>query len=117
MRTEALPFSHDAPPSEPSGTAHQRHRPEQTLPYQVVEQHSLQTVPARLDLREFDESLASANGFSLHAGVAAEADQRVKLERLCRYISRPTVSVERLSLTAQGRIRYALKAPYRDCAV
>lgn len=28
-------------------------------------------------------------GFSLHAGVAARVDQRQKLERLCRYISRP----------------------------
>jgi hypothetical protein len=31
--------------------------------------------------------LAQANGFSLHAGVAAEAGERSKLERLCRYIS------------------------------
>ena len=31
-------------------------------------------------------------GFSLHAGVAARADQRAKLERLYRYISRPAVS-------------------------
>ena len=31
--------------------------------------------------------LAKANGFSLHAGVAAQAHQRRKLERLCRYIS------------------------------
>jgi hypothetical protein len=50
----------------------------------------------------------------LHAGVAAEADQRGKLERLCRYIARPAVAIERLSLTAQGHIHYALKTPYRD---
>ena len=36
------------------------------------------------------------------------------LERLCRYITRPAVSTERLSLTAQGNIRYRLKTPYRD---
>jgi len=58
--------------------------------------------------------VANANGFSLHAGVATEGHQRTKLERLCRYISRPAVSVERLSLTSQGNIRYALKTPYRD---
>ena len=29
-------------------------------------------------------------------------------------ITRPTVSTERLSLTAQGNIRYRLKTPYRD---
>ena len=28
--------------------------------------------------------LASADGFSLHAGVAAGADERQKVERLCR---------------------------------
>ena len=31
-----------------------------------------------------------------------------------RYITRPAVSTERLSLTAQGNIRYRLKTPYRD---
>jgi hypothetical protein len=46
--------------------------------------------------------------------VAVEADQRGKLERLCRYVSRPAVAIEGLSLTAQGHIRYALKTPYRD---
>jgi hypothetical protein len=60
------------------------------------------------------ERVVQANGFSLHAGVAAEAEERGKLERLCRYISRPAVATERLSLTAQGHIRYALKTPYRD---
>jgi hypothetical protein len=40
-----------------------------------------------------------------HAGVADEAYQRGKLGRLCRYIARPAVAIERLSLTAQGRIR------------
>jgi hypothetical protein len=60
------------------------------------------------------EPVAQAAGFSLHAGVAAAAHQRKKLERLCRYITRPPVAVERLSLTPQGNIRYALKTPYRD---
>ena len=54
------------------------------------------------------------SGFSLHAGVAAKAHQRQKLERLCRYISRPAVSERRLSLTSGGNVRYQLKTPYRD---
>jgi len=53
-------------------------------------------------------------GFSLHAGVAAKAKQREKLERLCRYISRPAIAERRLSLTKQGMVRYELKTPYRD---
>ena len=44
----------------------------------------------------------------------AEAHQRDKLERLCRYISRPAVSEKRLALTANGQIRYELKTPYRN---
>ncbi len=48
------------------------------------------------------------------AGVAAKAHQRDKLERLCRYITRPAISENRLSLTNQGKVRYELKTPYRD---
>jgi hypothetical protein len=58
--------------------------------------------------------VAQASWFSVHAGVAAEESERDKLERLCRYISRPAVAQERLSRTADGRIRYSLKTPYRD---
>jgi hypothetical protein len=62
----------------------------------------------------FDEQVGMVAGFNLHAGVAARADERKKLERLCRYISRPAVSEKRLSLTPNGNIRYQLKTPYRD---
>jgi len=58
--------------------------------------------------------LASADGFSLHAGVAAGVDERKKVERLCRYIARPPIATGRLSLTSQGQVRYTLKTPYRD---
>ena len=50
----------------------------------------------------------------MHAGIATKASQREKLERLCRYITRPAVSEKRLSLTNQGKVRYELKTPYRD---
>ena len=53
-------------------------------------------------------------GFSVHAGVAARADERKKLERLCRSISRPAVSEARLSLTPGALVRYQLKTPYSD---
>ena len=61
-----------------------------------------------------DGHLARAAGFSLHAGVASEAHEREKLERLCRTITRPAVSTERWPLTVQGNIRYRLKTPCRD---
>jgi len=60
------------------------------------------------------EILGKVAGFSLHAGVVAKAHERSKLERLCRYISRPAVSEQRLSLTESGNIRYELKTPYRN---
>jgi len=44
----------------------------------------------------------------------AKASQRDKVERLARYVSRPPVATERLSLTGRGNVRYALKTPYRD---
>ena len=53
-------------------------------------------------------------GFSLHAGVAVEASQRDKLERLCRHICRPPVWEKRLFLTSRGEIGYPLKTLYRD---
>ncbi|MGB3724369.1 MAG: transposase [Glaciecola sp.] len=50
-------------------------------------------------------------------GVFADADQPEKLERLCRYITRPAVSEKRLSLTSTGNVRYELKTPYNDGTV
>ncbi|MFT4942270.1 MAG: hypothetical protein ACI88A_005346 [Paraglaciecola sp.] len=58
--------------------------------------------------------LANTRGFSLHAGVFANADESDKLERLCHCISRPTISEQRLSATDHGKVRYELKTPYRD---
>jgi hypothetical protein len=74
---------------------------------------TLQTLSPRGEDRG-GERVAQANGFSLHAGVTTEAGERGKLEPLYRYVSRPAVAIERLSLTAQGHVRYALKSPYRD---
>ncbi len=73
---------------------------------------TLQTLPASDE--PFDEGVGKVAGFSLHAGVAARADECKKLERLCRYISRPAVSEKRLSLLRNGHVRYELKTPYRD---
>ena len=75
---------------------------------------TLQTLPACDPEDQFGETVGKVAGFSLHAGVAAKAHERNKLERLCRYISRPAVSEKRLSLTRGGDVRYQLKTPYRD---
>ena len=73
---------------------------------------TLQTLPGDAGLLEGDAG--KVGGFSLHAGVAAEAHESEKLERLCRYIARPAISEKRLSLSPQGRVRYQLKTPWRN---
>ncbi len=40
--------------------------------------------------------------------------ERKKLERLCRYITRPAIAENRLSLTPIGQVCYQLRTPYRD---
>ena len=75
---------------------------------------TLQSLPPVDEPKAGSSRVANVAGFSLHAGVMAEAHQRDKLERLCRYIARPAVSEQRLSLLDNGRIRYELKTPYRD---
>jgi hypothetical protein len=43
----------------------------------------------------------------------AEAHQRDKLERLCRYVSPPVIAEKRLALTTNGHVCHELKTPYR----
>ncbi len=73
---------------------------------------TLQTIPADADAPEGDAG--QVGGFSLHAGVAAQAHESQKLERLCRYIARPAISEKRLSLSPQSRVRYQLKTPWKN---
>ena len=58
--------------------------------------------------------LCRTGGFSLHAEVTVNSRERKKLERMCRYISRPVPSEARLELTDHGMVRYAFKRAYRD---
>ena len=58
--------------------------------------------------------MASIGGFSLHAGTVCEPWQRSRLERLCRYITRPPIATKRLSVDTQGRVVYRYKRPFRD---
>jgi hypothetical protein len=74
---------------------------------------TLQTLPA-CEPDDYADTAGKVSGFSLHAGVAARADERKKLERLCRYIRRPAVAEKRLSVTPGGNVSYQLKIPYRD---
>jgi len=83
-------------------------------PQQGRKVFTLQTLPNLESDNPFSGSVGEAAGFSLHAGVATKANERTKLERLCRYITRPAVSTKRLSLTRNGQVRYELKTPWRN---
>jgi hypothetical protein len=73
--------------------------------------------------RETNESCnkpqKNAYGFDLHANTRAAAGDKKARERLCRYILRPPLSNDRLSLTDDGKYRVALKRAWDDgtCAV
>ena len=64
--------------------------------------------PSAPDLR------ANAHGFSLHAAVRWDADQRADLEHLCRYITRPAIANERLKRNRTGQVVLQLKSAYKD---
>ena len=53
------------------------------------------------------------SGFSLHANTHLRANDDKGRERLCRYITRPPLSLERLD-EFQGKLRYKLKTPWAD---
>jgi hypothetical protein len=60
------------------------------------------------------QGCVSAQGFSLHADTWCGPQQRQKLERLCRSITRPALGHKRLSRTRAGEVVLQLKTPYRD---
>jgi hypothetical protein len=57
---------------------------------------------------------ARRDGFSLHAGSAVHANDRVGLERLCSYALRPPLAQGRLSLTDDGQVLYRMKRTFSD---
>ena len=83
-------------------------------PQQGRKVFTLQTLPDCRPENPLARTVGTVAGFSLHSGVATRANERDKLERLCRYIARPAVSTKRLSLTQHGKVRYEFKTPYSD---
>jgi hypothetical protein len=54
------------------------------------------------------------SSFNLHAGVYIPAHGRIRLKKFCRYVGRPPVVLDRLSLLPDGRLKYWLKKRWRD---
>lgn len=57
---------------------------------------------------------ACFDGFSLHAEVRTQAQDRHGLEQQCRSIARPALSDERVQLNPAGQVEIKLKVPRRD---
>jgi hypothetical protein len=66
-------------------------------PQQCRKVFTLQSLPPTEEPKAGSSRVAKVAGFSLHAGVVAEAHQRDKLQRLSHYIARPAVTEKRLS--------------------
>jgi hypothetical protein len=56
---------------------------------------------------------AELDGFSLHAAVRVEARDRMRLEQMCRCITRPALSDERVQLNAVGQVEFKLETPWQ----
>ena len=57
---------------------------------------------------------ARAGQWDLHAAVTVAQGKRDELLRLCKYIVRSPLALERMELLPDGRIRYALRRPRHD---
>ena len=56
----------------------------------------------------------SARGFSLHAATRIEAEDRLGLERLCRYVLRPPLAGGRLRFIDADHLTCRRKTPWSD---
>ncbi|MGH8503988.1 MAG: transposase [Gammaproteobacteria bacterium] len=74
---------------------------------------TLQTVPSQ-ERRPPHNAASTSRALSAHAEVRCAINQRYKLEHLCRYITRPAISNERLTLNRAGDVVLQLKSPYHD---
>ena len=57
---------------------------------------------------------ARQDGFDLHAALRVNAGRRERLERVCRYVLRPPVAQDRVTVTSDGRVRLALRHAWSD---
>ncbi len=73
----------------------------------------LQQPAASDDISEQSRPFTVAkDGFSLNCAVACEAHERAKLERICRYMARPPIAEERLSIDGDGLVVLELKPAF-----
>ena len=97
-----------------TGRGPERQRPGQTAPgskrirkRQQKRQHTQHTPKIVPLCGHFD-------GFSLHARTRIKASERGRLEHLCKYILRPSIAMDRVSLREDGQVVLELPRAWRD---
>jgi hypothetical protein len=70
--------------------------------------------PTATRIADDDEPAAEVSGINVHAKQRVDGRDRAQIERLCRYITRPPLSQERLTRRADGRLELELKKVWRD---
>ncbi|MFT5735511.1 MAG: hypothetical protein ACI8WY_004198 [Planctomycetota bacterium] len=56
----------------------------------------------------------NSSGFSLHAATVVPKGERDRLEKLCRYISKPALCLKRVEVRSDGNIVWSLRKVWRD---
>jgi len=59
-------------------------------------------------------ALAEFGGVNVHAEVAIDGRDRERIEHVLRYMARPPLALDRLSLRDDGRVVYRFKKAWRD---
>jgi hypothetical protein len=70
--------------------------------------------PSEDDVEVSSTACINVGGYSVHAATAVKSDERDRLEKLVRYMARPAISEERISILPNGDIKLKLKTPWRD---
>ncbi len=72
---------------------------------------TLELVHPVRERRSPDEALAEVGGVNVHVGSAIDGSDRQRLERVCRYMTRPPVCQERPELSSAGLSWFVSNAP------
>ena len=72
------------------------------------EQEPISTRP-----RPYKSLCADHAGYSLHAAVRVGESSRDRLEKLCRYLARPALAQDRVSVASNGKIVYRFRKAWR----
>ena len=77
-------------------------------------QKTLKLVQPVRAVRQEARALAEFGGVNIHADVAIGGRDRQRLEHVLRYMARPPLALDRLSLRDNGQVAYRFKRAWRD---